>query len=121
MHRLINPILLDATTVGPTIPLASWFGVALAAAVTLVGFLFHKWIDNVSEQDKSSTQSLNEKLITSVKTLEDKISELKKEFEVMENKLTKMEEKYNSVSYKTLEKIQELRIIIAEKGGKTGG
>ena len=117
---MYNKLLLDAAT-GPSIPLASWFGVALAAVVTLVGFLFHKWIDNVSEQDKSSTQSLNDKLIVTQKTLEDKISELKKQIEIIENNQVKLEEKHNSVSYKMLEKIQELRIIIAEKGSKNDG
>lgn len=119
---IINLILVNCLGVMLQITSQSgtnWIGISLTAAISLVGFLFYKWIDNVSEQNKSAIASLTKQLETAVAALEKKDIEHKEALDTVREDVSKIEIKFDSVSYKMLEKLQDMRVIIAQSGFKT--
>lgn len=100
------------------IPPVSWYAILLTAILGTVGFLFQKWINNVSEQDKASTKALTDIFTNKMNNIEDKILELKRVIDSNKTNQEKIEERFNEFSYKVIEKIQELRIIIAKNEPK---
>jgi hypothetical protein len=120
--------ILNTAAVQPTSNLTfDWPNIALTTAIAVIGFLFNKWIGNVDDQAKSRDESLGkriddigrelrEKNTALVHSFKEEIEKLRTENETLKEDYKHLEEKFESISFKFLEKLQDMRIIIAEGG-----